>query len=93
MQVDESENNNFRDYVLNNPHILDWFFTQRTERFVKWWLYESLHASWHWYRYEFAVQRGSIHCYGLAKLDNDPGLCDLTQVALKGFLTSQKNQK
>ncbi len=27
MLSDESENNNFRDNVLNNPHILDWFFT------------------------------------------------------------------
>ena len=30
--------------------------------------------------------RGSIHCHGTAKLNNDPGLCQLTQTALKGFL-------
>ena len=50
--------------VLENPHILDWFFTERTDRFVKFWLKKSLGASWHWYRYEYAVQRGSIHCHG-----------------------------
>jgi hypothetical protein len=38
-------------------------------------------------------KEGQIHCHGLAKLDNDPDLCDLTQVALKGFLASQKNPK
>ena len=75
--------------VLENPHILDWFFTERTDRFVKFWLKESLGASWHWYRYEYAVQRGSIHCHGVAKLKNDPGLCELTEIALQGFLASK----
>ena len=79
-----------RQNVINNPHILDWFFTERTESFVKWWLYKSLQASWHWFRYEFAVQRGSIHCHGLAKLKDDPGLCELTKVALKGYLASKE---
>ena len=40
---------------------------------------------WHWYRYEFQA-RGSIHCHGVAKLKSDPGLCNLTDKALKGFL-------
>ena len=43
----------------------------------------------HWYRYEYAVQRGSIHCHGVAKLKNDPGLCTLTEKALKGYLASK----
>ena len=72
-------NDELRQNVIANPHILTWLFTQRTESFVKWWLYKSLNASWHWYRYEFAVQRGSIHCHGLAKLRDDPGLCELTK--------------
>ena len=46
-------------------------------------------AYWHWYRYEYAVQRGSIHCHGVAKLSNDPGLCELTEIALQGFLASK----
>ena len=78
-----------RDNVINNPHILDRIFTKRTEFFVKWWLYKSLGASWHWYRYKFVLQRGSIHCHGLVKLKNDPGLCQLSQLALKGFLAME----
>ena len=30
--------------------------------------------------------RGSIHCHGVAKLNNDPGLCKLSNTALKGYL-------
>jgi len=33
---------------------------------------------------------GSIHCHGLAKLKSDPGLVELSQVALAGFLAVQK---
>ena len=51
--------------------------------------YKSLGATWHSYRYEFALQRGSIHCHGPAKLKNDPGLCELSQLALKGFLAKE----
>lgn len=45
-----------RDNVINNPHLLDWLFTERTEKFVKYWLKETLGATWHWFRYEYAVQ-------------------------------------
>ena len=37
-----------------------------------------------WFRYEYQG-RGSIHSHG-TKLNNDPGLCQLTRTALKGFL-------
>ena len=57
---------------------------------MNWWLYKSLGATWHWYRYAIAVQRGSIHCHDLAKLENGPGLCELTHIALKGFIAKQK---
>jgi hypothetical protein len=67
---------------------VDWFFTQRLESFVKHWLYDTLGAKWHWFRYEYQG-RGSIHCHGTAKLNNDPGLCQLTQTALKGFLAQK----
>ena len=79
-----------RENVLNYPHILDFMFTERVEAFVKQWLYKTLGAEWHWFRYEFAVQRGSIHCHGLAKLQGDPGLCQLSDDALNGFLASNK---
>lgn len=63
-----------RNNVINNSHIVDWFFTERLKKFIKHWLYDSLDAKWHWYRFEYQ-SRGSIHCHGVAKLNNDPGLC------------------
>ncbi|CAB4040246.1 Hypothetical predicted protein, partial [Paramuricea clavata] len=77
-----------RQNVINNPHVVDWFFTQRLESFVKHWLYDTLGAKWHWFRYEYQG-RGTIHCHGTAKLNNDPGLCQLTKTALKGFLAQK----
>lgn len=59
---------------------------------LSYWLYKTLQASWHWYRYEFQA-RGSIHCHGTAKLKNDPGLCTLTETALKGFLAEKNLQQ
>ena len=59
---------------------------------MKNWLQNSLGATWHWYRYEYAVQRGSIHCHGIAKLKDDPGLYQLTKIALKGFLASKTKE-
>ena len=73
---------------IDNPHIVDWFFTQRLESFVKYWLYDTLDAKWPWYRFEYQG-RGSFHCHGIAKLNNDPGLCDLTKIALKGYLAQK----
>lgn len=35
------------------------------------------------------ANRGSIHCHGTAKLNNDPRLCELTEIALEGFLAQQ----
>lgn len=32
------------------------------------------------------MQRGSIHCHGVAKLSNDPNLCELSKKALEGYL-------
>ena len=56
------------------------------------WLYYTLGAKWHWFRYEYQ-DRGSIHCHGTAKLNHDPGLCQLTQTALKGFLAQTFKDK
>ena len=38
------------------------------------------------------VCKGSIYCPGTAKLNNDPGLCQLTELALKGYLVSSEIQ-
>ena len=83
-----SSSNERRQNVINNPHVTDWFFTKRLESFVKHWLYNTLDAEWHWYRFEYQG-RGSIHCHGTAKLKNDPGLCELTKTSLKGFLAQK----
>jgi hypothetical protein len=55
-------------------------------------LYDTLGAKWHWFRYEYQG-RGSIHCHGTAKLKNDPGLCQLTEIALKGFLAQKYKEE
>ena len=60
---------------------------------MKYWLKKTLGATWYWFKYEYAVQRGSIHCHGVAKLKSDPNLCDLSQVALKGYLAAQSLTK
>ena len=65
--------------LIDNPHLVDWFFTKRLENFLKHWLYNSLDAAWHWYRYEYQARRGSIHSHGVAKLKNDPNLCYLAE--------------
>ena len=77
-----------RKNVIDNPHLIDWFFAKHLESFLKHWLYDTLDAEWHWYRYEFQA-RGSIHCHGTAKSKGDPRLCNLTEIALKGFLAQK----
>ena len=42
-----------------------------------------------WFGYEYQGRRGRIHSRGTAKLQNDPGLCELTETALQGFLDEQ----
>ena len=41
-----------------------------------------------WYKFQYQA-RGSIHCHGVAKLKNDPGLCKLSERALKGYLAEK----
>ena len=90
--VSEMSSHERRQNVIDNPHIVDWFFTQRLESFVNYWLNDTHNAKWHWYRFEYQG-RGSIHCHGTAKLNNDLGLCDLTKVALKGYLAEKHLQE
>jgi hypothetical protein len=45
-----------RKNVIDNPHLVDCFFTKRIESFLKYWLYDTLDAEWHWYRYEFQAR-------------------------------------
>lgn len=82
---DSNAPENRRQIITNNPRITDWFFTQRLEKFIKYGLYNLSDAKWHWYRFEYQARR-SHHCYGVAKLINDPGLCKLLERALKAYL-------
>jgi hypothetical protein len=66
--------------VINNPHLADWYFTQRLSDLIKQWLYKEMDAEWHWYRFEYQ-SRGSTHAHGCAKLKSDPGLCQLMKKA------------
>ena len=59
--------------------------SQRLKNFIKHWLYKSLDAKWHWYRFEYQA-RGSIHCHGVAILKNGPGLRKLSKKALNAYL-------
>ena len=86
--VSELSSQSKRQNVIDNPHLVDWFFTQRLEKFEKYCFYDTLDAKWHWYRFEYQG-RGNIHCHGTAKLTNDPGLCDLTKLALKEYLAQK----
>ena len=49
-----------RQAVINNPHIMDWFFTLRLESFIKHWLYKTLDVKWHWYRFEYKLEEAFI---------------------------------
>ena len=77
-----------RKNVTDNPHLVGCFFTKRIENLIRYWLYETLNAEWHWHRYEYQA-RGSIHCHGMAKLKDDPGMCKLGEIALKVFLAEK----
>ena len=79
--------------IKDNPHIIVWYFHQRTEAFVKHWLYNYLGATWYWFCFEFAALRGSVHCHGLAKLKTDPGLIDLTKTAVEGHIANDIREK
>ena len=63
---------------------------ERLESFVMHWLSDTRGAKWHWFRFQ---GRGSIHCHATPKLNNDPGLCQLTQTALEGFLAQKFKDK
>ena len=78
-----------RQNGIDNPHLTDWFFVQRLGHFIKYWLYDTLDAEWHWYRFEYQA-RGSVHCHGITKLKSNPGLCRLSEIALLGFKAQER---
>jgi hypothetical protein len=74
-----------RQRVLNNPHLVDWFFGYKLNEFLKAVFDDILDCEWRWHRYEWQ-SRSAIHAHGAVRFKNDPGLIKLTTEAYKGRL-------
>ena len=75
--------------VLNNPHIVDFYFSYRLNEFLKVVFDGILDCEWRWHRYEWQ-SRSSIHCHGAAKFRNDPDLRELTRKVYEGRKANQQ---
>ncbi|RNA42068.1 ATP-dependent DNA helicase pif1 [Brachionus plicatilis] len=75
--------------VLNNPHLVDWYFTFRLNEFLKVVFDGILDCEWRWHRYEWQ-SRSTIHAHGAAKFKNDPGLRDLTTKVYQGRMAEKQ---
>ncbi|RMZ95107.1 ATP-dependent DNA helicase PIF1, partial [Brachionus plicatilis] len=78
--------------VLNNPHIVDWYFGIRLNEFLKIVFDSILQCEWRWHRYEWQ-SRSSIHAHGAARFKNDPGLTELTKKVYLGRLAKKDLDK
>ena len=76
--------------VLNNPHLVDWFFSYRLNKFLEVAFDGVLECEWRWHRYEWQ-SRSAIHAHGAARLKNDPGLIDLTTKVYAGYLAKKNS--
>jgi hypothetical protein len=63
--------------VLNHPHLVDWYFSFRLNKFLEIFFDSVLECEWRWHRYEWQ-SRNAIHAHGAARFKNDPGLVQLT---------------
>ena len=75
--------------MLNNSHVVDWYFDYLLKKFLKVFFHDVLECEWRWHRYEWQM-RNAIHAHGAARLKNDPGLIELTKVAYEGRLAEEK---
>ena len=57
--------------VIQNPHLTDWFFLHRAEKFMRYFLQNSLGAVDFWASIEYQ-HRGSSHLHGVAWLADAP---------------------
>ena len=69
--------------VIDNPHIVDWYFGHRVNSLINSFFDGVLGSEWRWFRFEYQG-RGSIHLHGTVKLKNDPGLVELKATAYEG---------
>ncbi|RMZ93574.1 ATP-dependent DNA helicase pif1, partial [Brachionus plicatilis] len=78
--------------VLNNPHLVDWYFGIRLNEFLKIVFGGILDCEWRWHRYEWQ-SRSSIHAHSAAHFKNDPGLNELTKKVYVGRLANTELEK
>ena len=69
--------------VIDNPHIVDWYFGHRVNALMKSFFDGVLGSVWRWSRFEYQG-RGRIYLHGTVKLKNDPGLVELMATAYEG---------
>ena len=74
--------------VLNNPHLVDWYYGYRLDEFIKLIFVETLRCKWYYYRHE-RQSRDAIHSHGVCCLENDPGIAMLATEVYKGKLKEQ----
>ena len=74
--------------ILKNPHLADWFFSERLGSFIKHFFKGTLDFEWIWHRYEWQ-SRTAIHAHGVVRLKNDPGISDLVAIVYKGRLAAE----
>ena len=74
--------------VMENPHVVSFYFCRRVERAVKFLMRDALAADWIWYRYEFQM-RGATHAHGVLKLKIAPNILDMVSRAYAGRKASE----
>lgn len=75
--------------LARNPHLADWYFSERLTAFVKHFFQDTLDYDWIWFRYEWQ-SRTAIHAHGVVRLKNDPGVAELVERVYKGRLSQEK---
>jgi len=71
--------------TLNNPHLVDWYYSYRLKHFINVYFVNILQSEWIYYRHE-RQSRDTIHSHGVSRLKNDPGIAILTTLVYKGKL-------
>ncbi len=74
--------------IVKNPHLADWYFSERLGVFVRHFFKETLDYDWIWYRFEWQA-RTAIHAHGVVRLKNDPGICELVEQVCKGRVSAE----
>jgi hypothetical protein len=77
-----------KQYLNDNPHRANWYFTKKFEIFRKMYLEDYLkcspeHGGYVWYRFEWQ-HRDAIHVHGVARKGDAPDLVALTEKAIEG---------